>query len=181
MRPSDVADDPAGSFAEVYRAHRDAVYAYLYARSRDQDLAEDLTSETFVRALRGFGRYTARDRPIRAWLYTIARNLLTDEMKSARRRRRATTVEFADYARLPSDDADPAELLHAKLVGEQVRASVARLGSEQARCIVLRFLEGCSVDETSVAMRRSAGAVRALQNRAIHKLRELVTTRALAP
>ena len=181
MGPGEVARDPADAFAEVYRGHRDAVYAYLYARCRDHDLTEDLTSETFMRALRGFARYVARDRPIRAWLYTIARNLLTDEMKSARRRLRAPMPEFVDETRFVSGDPDPAELLCAKLAGELIRATVARLGTEQARCIAMRFLDGCSVDETSVAMRRSAGAVRALQNRGIHKLRELVTTCALAP
>ncbi|NKQ51960.1 sigma-70 family RNA polymerase sigma factor [Amycolatopsis sp. K13G38] len=182
MRPCGGAGaDPADAFAEVYRRHREAVYAYLYSRCRDHDLSEDLTSETFVRALRGFDRYVARDRPIRAWLYTIARNLLTDEMKSARSKRRAPLPESADEISFVSRDPGPAELLCAKHVRELVRASVARLGKEQARCIALRFLEECSVAETSVAMRRSAGAVRALQNRGIHRLRELVTTCALAP
>jgi RNA polymerase sigma-70 factor, ECF subfamily len=178
MRPG--VGDVTDAFAEVYRCHREAVYAYLYARTREHDLAEDLTSETFVRALRGFGGYVS-ERPIRAWLYTIARNLLTDEMKCARRKRCAPMPDFTDETRFASCDPEPGEFLCAEFERELVRASVARLGKEQACCIALRFLEGRSIDETSVAMRRSAGAVKALQNRGIHKLRELVTTSVLAP
>ncbi|AIJ24657.1 RNA polymerase sigma factor [Amycolatopsis methanolica] len=168
------------SFAGVYRAHRAAVFQYLHHRTRDRDLAEDLTSETFARALRGYGSYVARGTPIRAWLVTIARNLLADELKSARHRYHAPLPDSFDEFRWTSGSPDPAELVCREAVRSSMRRVVSRLNAEQARCITMRYFDERTVAETSVAMRRSAGAVRALQNRGIHSLREVLTTGAIA-
>ncbi|GAB2960122.1 sigma-70 family RNA polymerase sigma factor [Amycolatopsis acidiphila] len=168
-------------FAQVYRDNRGAVYAYLYGRAPEHDLAEDLTSETFVRALRAFDAYVAGDRPIRAWLFTIARNLVTDEMKSARRRRQTPLPDMLDESRFVVAEPDPAELVSAGHARDSIRSSLARLGGDQARCLVLRFFEERSIGETSTVMRRSPGAIKALQHRGIDSLRALITTGAIAP
>lgn len=160
-------------FAEIYREYRQDIYRYLYSRTRDDDLAEELTAETFARALARYDKYVPQAPTVRPWLYTIARNLLRDEVKSARWRLQAPAAEFVGATALPPAP-DPAELVAAASVRRQLLGCVADLSDEQARCITLRFFEERSVRETSVAMRRSTGAVRALQNRGMTKLRELV-------
>ena len=82
------------AFAEIYTRHHDAVYAYLYYRVNDVQVAEDLTGEVFLRLVAKMDRYTYRGRPILAWMYTIARNLLIDHQ-----RKQAQAGMFEDVVR----------------------------------------------------------------------------------
>ncbi|MGH7876828.1 MAG: RNA polymerase sigma factor, partial [Candidatus Dormibacteraceae bacterium] len=75
--------DPA-AFAELYDRHFLRIYRFVYSRVRDQSLAEDVTSEVFMKALRGIGRYQDMGRPFVTWLYQIASNAVTDSFRSAR-------------------------------------------------------------------------------------------------
>ena len=74
----------SGAFGELYRQHREAVFRYLRARCRDEDLAVELTAVTFEKAFRGIGRYQTRGGGIVAWLLRIARNTATDHERHHR-------------------------------------------------------------------------------------------------
>ncbi|MEV4144473.1 sigma-70 family RNA polymerase sigma factor [Amycolatopsis sp. NPDC049691] len=165
-----------GSFADIYRSYYGAVYGYLRVRTRDPELSEDLASETFVRALSAIRTYVARDRPIRAWLFTIARNLLRDELKCARRRHCTTSADPYDDTRAVAMSPDPADLAWSAHVRRLLRTRIAELDADQARCLTLRFFEEHSIDETSAEMNRTSGAVKQLQNRSVKRLRDLITT-----
>ena len=72
----------ADAFGELYRIYCDTVFRYIYYRVSTRALAEDLTSETFVRALRRITTFSWQGRDFGAWLVTIARNLVADHFKS---------------------------------------------------------------------------------------------------
>jgi RNA polymerase sigma-70 factor (ECF subfamily) len=161
------------SFGLLYAQYWDAIFGYLRARTGNSAIAEDLASDTFVRALQSIGTLSRRaDTSPRAWFITIARNLLLDDLKSSRRRREIPVWDLFDtdagHGSATSNDG-----LSAVLRAESRRAvhtAMQRLGDEQRTCLYLRFFCGLSVVETAVRMKRSVGAVKSLQLRAIRQL-----------
>lgn len=161
----------AEAFGQVYDAYVDSIYRYLYYRVGSHALAEDLTSETFLRALRRIDSFTWQGKDIGAWFVTIARNLVTDHVKSSRFRLEVSTADMLDADR--ADEGIEDEVL-ARLHNAVLLDAVHELKPEQQECIVLRFLQGLSVAETAKAMGRSEGAVKQLQLRAVRALAKLL-------
>lgn len=159
------------AFGQLYDRYVDSVFRFIYYRVNDRALAEDFTSETFLRALRRISTISYQGRDIGAWFVTIARNIVLDHMKSARHRLEVTTAdssEGGDHA--PS----PENAVLSTLTNERLMTAVAKLGEEQRECVLLRFIQGFSVSETAAVMGKNDGAIKALQHRAIRKLAELV-------
>jgi len=159
------------AFGELYDRYVDTVYRYLLFRVGSQALAEDLTSETFLRALRRIGSVSWQGRDLGAWLVTIARNLAADHFKSGRYRLEVATADMRDADR--AEDGPEGAVLDA-ITHETLLAAVRELGAEQQECIVLRFLQNMSVAETAAAMGKNEGAIKALQYRAVRSLGRLL-------
>jgi RNA polymerase sigma-70 factor, ECF subfamily len=163
----------ADAFGELYDRYVDVVFRYVCCRVGSRQLAEDLTSETFLRALRRIGSFTWQGRDVGAWFVTIARNLVADHDKSSRYRQEVTTDDLTAYGTHLVDDG-PEDAVIEVLRGEVLLSGVRRLGAEQQECVVLRFLQDLSVAETAAVMGRSEGAVKALQYRAVRTLARLL-------
>ncbi|WP_184958651.1 sigma-70 family RNA polymerase sigma factor [Nonomuraea endophytica] len=156
------------AFGTLYDRYVDLVYRYIYFRVGSHPLAEDLTSETFLRALRRVADFTWQGRDFGAWLVTIARNLVTDHFKSGRYRLEITTGEVLD---VPLDGAYiPENAVVTAIINDRVLRAVRDLNPEQQECVVLRFLHGLSLAETALIMGKKSGAIKALQFRAIRAL-----------
>jgi RNA polymerase sigma-70 factor (ECF subfamily) len=164
-------DGDTEAFGLLYDRYVDTVFRYLYYRVASRQLAEDLTSETFLRALRRIGSVTWQGRDLGAWLVTIARNLTADHYKSSRYRLEVSTADMRDADQL--EDGPEGEVLDA-LTNATLLEAVKRLNPEQQECIVLRFLQGMSVSETAEAMGKNDGAIKALQYRAVRSLGRLL-------
>src|SRR6266568_799150 len=156
------------AFANLYDRHVDAVYRYAYFRLRIDAEAEDVTSEVFHRALVAMPRFEPR-RPFLAFLYTIARNVVTDRMRRARPQAR-----FEDALAHPSDAPGPDELASTGDDVRRLRSAIARLTPLQQEVIVLRYLEGRSTKETAVVTGKPESTIRGIQMRALAALRELL-------
>ena len=165
----------AEAFGLVYDRYVDQIYRYLYYRVGSHALAEDLTSETFLRALRRIDSFTYTGKDIGAWFTTIARNLVTDHVKSSRFKLEVSTADMLDADR--GDDGIETQVIE-RLRDAALLDAVHRLKPEQQECIVLRFLQGLSVAETSGVMGRSEGAVKQLQLRAVRTLAKLLPEHA---
>ncbi len=163
----------AEAFAALYDRYVDTVYRYVRYRVASPQLAEDLTSETFLRALRRIGTFTWQGRDVGAWFITIARNLIADHYKSSRYRLELTTDDVTASAPVPVTDGPEGAVL-AGLQSAALLAAVRQLGAEQQECIALRFLQGLSVAETARVMGKNDGAVKALQHRAVRTLGRLL-------
>src|ERR671939_1807989 len=150
------------AFAELYDEYVDRVYRYLLYRVRDASDAEDLTSEVFTRAFANIKRYRWQGKSFLAWLYTIARNAVTDRMRRAR-----PTVDLDDAYGV----AEEGPTAHDRAVrGEQVdalRGAVKHLTTEQQEVLVLRFVENMSSRQVAKVLGKNEGAIRALQFRAL--------------
>ncbi len=164
-------DGDAEAFGELYDHYVTMVHRYVYHRVGDRATAEDVTSETFVRALRRIDSLSFQGRDVGAWLVTIARNIIRDHVKSSRYRLEVATADMRDADRA-TDGPEDAVIAH--LTNQQLLACVQQLGSEQQECIVLRFLHGMSVSETAQIMGKKDGAIKALQHRAVRRLAGMI-------
>jgi RNA polymerase sigma-70 factor (ECF subfamily) len=164
------------AFGLLYDAYSDTVYRYIYYRVSQKPLAEDLTSETFLRALRRISTFTWQGRDFGAWLVTIARNLVADHFKSSRYRLEVPTGEMLDS---DQTESSPEDSVLAYLSNKELLDAVCRLNSQQQECVTLRFLHGLSVAETAKIMGKNDGAIKTLQYRAIRTLARLLPTDTL--
>ena len=158
--------DPA-AFAPLYRRHVRSIYAYCYARLGNHELAEDATSQAFVKALAALPRYRADS--FRAWLFTIAHNVVIDLYRS---RPPAPLDEAWD---VPDSAWTPEEVAVLVEGRRSVRWLLNQLSPDQRDVVALR-LEGLTSPEIATVLGRRPGAVRALQHRAYRRLRDLLNS-----
>ncbi|MEU3194340.1 ECF subfamily RNA polymerase sigma factor, BldN family [Streptomyces sp. NPDC006992] len=164
-------DGEAEAFGRLYDQYSDTVYRYIYYRVGGRATAEDLTSETFLRALRRIGTFTWQGRDFGAWLVTIARNLVADHFKSSRFRLEVTTGEMLDANEV---ERSPEESVLETLSNAALLEAVRKLNPQQQECVTLRFLQGLSVAETARVMGKNEGAIKTLQYRAVRTLARLL-------
>jgi RNA polymerase sigma-70 factor, ECF subfamily len=154
--------DPA-QFSELYTRNFHAVYAYVARRAATREEAEDVTSEVFHDALANLHRFEWRGVPFAAWLMRIAANALADRWH---RNARETA--------LPLDD----ELSDSSMDEVEQRAAlyqlVGNLPADQRGVIVSRFVEQKSIREIAHELKRTEGAIKQLQFRALERLRAQV-------
>lgn len=156
--------DPA-DFAPLYRRYVRSIYAFCYQRLGTRELAEDATSQTFVKALAALPGYRAQS--FRAWLYAIARNVVTDLHRDR------PVLPLDDAPSVAGGDLEAEVLQRASEL--DVRRLLDRLTLEQRDVVELR-LSGLKGPEIAEALGRSPGAVRALQYRAYQQLRTMLAT-----
>jgi RNA polymerase sigma-70 factor (ECF subfamily) len=163
------------AFGRIYDRYVDTVFRFIYFRVGNRQLAEDLTSDTFLRALKRIGSFTWQGRDLGAWLVTIARNLVADHFKSGRYRLEVTAGDVLDADREDrGPEGSPESAVVDHITNVALLTAVKRLNPEQQECIVLRFLQGFSVAETAQAMGKNEGAIKALQYRAVRALARLL-------
>lgn len=167
------------AFGELYARYADVVYRYARSRVRQHELAEDLTAEVFVRALRRISTLTWQGRDVGAWLVTIARHLVADHARASGRRPELLGVELRDSATPVASSVPPAPdaAVEALLRDRELLAAMRTLRDRshgQYACLVLRFWHGMSVAETAAALGISPVATRTLQYRAIRTLADLL-------
>jgi len=160
------------ALGEIYDRYEERIFAYIYRRIGDPNLAEDLTAQVFLKMLEAIRKGNAWHSSFSGWLYRIAHNLVIDQY---RRRGRATHVSIDDAPTLSTAPADePAKAAERRLDAENLRKAINRLTDEQASVVSLRFLGGYSIAEVAAMLDKTEGAVKALQYRAVSNLRRLL-------
>ncbi len=157
----------AEAFGQLYDHYVSGVFRFVYYRVGSQQLAEDLTSETFVRGLRAIQRFNWQGKDFGAWLTTIARNLVADHFKSSRARLEIVAETIPEGK---ATVASPEQEVLALISNEMLFEAVNSLPNEQRDCILMRFIQGMSIAQTAAALGRSEGAIKQLQLRAVRSL-----------
>ncbi len=158
--------DPT-KFDALYELHFERVYYFLARRVHDRATAEDLTSEVFHKALANLATYQWRGAPFAAWLFRIAANALADQYKRASREQPSS-----DNAQNPDEHPDLSSSgletidYHARLF-----RLVDHLPAVQRQVIRERFVEQRSIREIADRLKKTEGAIKQLQFRALQTLR----------
>jgi len=149
------------AFGELYNMYLPRVYGFCRKYSQTREEGEDLTAETFERALAAIGRYEDRSVPLSRWLLRIAHNVIVNRARSAGR-----TSELGDPAFLVSGEShlDGWEEAH------WLRMHVQALPDDQQEVVRLRFYEDQRFQDVAMRMGRSEGAVKQLLRRALQGL-----------
>ncbi len=165
--------DPA-NFDALYRRYLAQVYSFAYYELGDHHVAEDATERVFLAALANLHRFQERARPadgegastFRVWLFRIARNIISNERRTARRR----PTEPIDETTVIADPLNVEEsVVRREEAGAAMRA-VGRLAGDRRRALILRFVDEMSTAEIAGVLGRSEGAVRVLIHRALRNV-----------
>jgi len=160
-----------GAFGTIYDRYLPRVYAFALVQTGNREDAEDITAQTFERALKALPRYESRGAPFSSWLLRIAANLVID------RGRRGGRVVPLDDESLPESampdiaSETPDGMVERWEEALWLRRQVDALPADQRRVVELRFWEDRSVREVAAQMGRSEGAIKQLLYRAVQSLR----------
>lgn len=153
---------------EVYDRYSPELYRYAMRLLGDENAAEECVSETFSRFLNAVKSGKGPENYLRAYLYRIAHNWITDNF------RRQTPNISIDTQTIVTHSDNPCEEAIKKIEVENIRSSLKRLTADQRQVIALRFLEDWTIEQIAQVMEKPPGAIKALQHRALHALRRLI-------
>lgn len=159
------------ALGELYDRYEARIFIYVYRRTGDEALAEDLTAQVFVKMLQAIRERRAWHSSFSGWLYRIAHNVVIDHY---RQRDKQVLIGLDEAPDIVDEHDDPAQSAEMRLTTDKVRFAMRQLTDEQAEVLSLRFLEGYSIFEVAVMMNKTEGAIKALQYRAVATLRNLL-------
>lgn len=154
------------AFGALFRAYNAMLLRYLRVLA-GPEVADDLSSETWLDVVRGLRRFDGDEAGFRGWLFTIARRRHLDWRRKQGRRPVTVGDEALDHI---ATGVDPAVTLDAVAATEAALQLVATLPPEQAEVVALRAIAGLDVAEVAAVVGKSNGAVRVLAHRGLHRL-----------
>ena len=168
------------AYRELIRRYERPVYSLIYRMVRDNETAEDLAQETFIKVLNHIDRYRPEFK-FSSWLFKIANNITIDHL----RRRQLDTISIegspdavtgesmrATAVTVKSGGESPLEEMESKEIGAAIEAAIAKLRPEYRACIILRHVEDYSYDEIAEIVKLPLGTVKTYIHRARQELRE---------
>jgi len=167
------ARDADAAVRLLYTRHAGALHGYVARFCPDRASADDIVQETFIRAWRHLPQLTAGDRPVRPWLFRVARNLLTDADRAARSRPVTVQVQLAEEGR---DDTGLNQVLDRQLVTGALR----QLSPAHRAVLVEIFYQGDSVARAARQLGIPHGTARSRLHYALQALREQLDAREAA-
>jgi RNA polymerase sigma-70 factor (ECF subfamily) len=164
------------AFGRLYDTYFGKIYAYVYRKTGDRQAAEDLTADTFMKALANIKGYRYTGQPFAAWLYRIAANVVTDHYRSRR-----VAAPLDDSLQVAGTEGNP-EAVALHLDDQQaVARAIQTLSPDQQDVILLRFSGGLKLKEIAEVVGKTEGAVKALMFRALGGLKGKLTESGVRP
>jgi len=170
------------AYRELVRRYERPIFSLLYRMVRDRELAEDLSQETFVKALNAIESYRPEYK-FSSWLFKIANNAAIDHLR--RRELDTLSLEGSPHAVPPDameatalqigDRAEnPLDIVEAKELGGEIERAIAQLRPEYRACILLRHVDGRAYEEIAEMLDLPLGTVKTYIHRARNELRRLL-------
>ncbi len=157
------------AFGSIYDALVTPVYRYIFYRV-DQQIAEDLTEDTFLKAWQNLGKYKETSKtPFSAWVFKIAHNLICDHY-----RKNQPVLEIDENLPSTHVDLNPSTTINIKFNQIKLRQAINKLPENFQQVIVLKYINELDNDEISKATGKSEGSIRTIQFRALKQLRVLL-------
>jgi RNA polymerase sigma-70 factor, ECF subfamily len=159
------------ALAQIHDRYYGPIFRYIAFRLGNPDLAEDLTSEVFVRFLHALRQPSAPQNSLKGWLYGVASRIVADHFRQLYRHPEQQLLETA-----ASPDDDPADSADQTITWQALGAALNELTADQRQALALRFGDELSIREAAQVMGKSEGSIKQLQARAVAAL-----TRRLSP
>lgn len=154
-------------FSKIYDRYIYKIYRFIFLKVNSQEIAQDLTSETFLRGWESFKNGNKIDNP-QAFLYQIARNLVTDHYREKGR----AQVVSAEYVEITDPRTNSEEKALARSDLDTIKLALANLKEDYQNVIIWHYLDDLSIPEITKMLDKSEGAVRVMLHRALKALRE---------
>ena len=164
----ELAKNDRHAFAQLYRAHYPAVAGYLYRRTGDTHIAEDLVSEVFISVLRYLPRYRQRNIPFKYWLYRIATNKANRWAK--KHKRSAKNIQYNEAIVDPASESD----LNTRQDSQRAINALLNLPPNFQSVIALYHIEELSIEQISLVLKCKPGTVKSRLSRARQALRIII-------
>jgi RNA polymerase sigma-70 factor, ECF subfamily len=160
------------AYGSIYTEMYTPVFKYVFARTRDKELSEDITGDVFMRFLSSLHLYkTQKDTPL-SYLFTIARNLLINNGK----KKRPVLFEEGVEENIPAGERTE---LEKQILSEEVSlvlSALEHIQRDQREVLELKFLSELSTKEVAIMLRKTEANIRQLESRGMRKLREYLQT-----
>lgn len=163
----DAIQGEASAFGLLYKHYQPKIYRFVYFKVGRREEAEDLTHHVFLKAWQNIENFKPRGFPFGSWLYRMARNQVIDFYRTQKSN---LSIDELDPDSLRGNE-DVAHALDHRLDIQKVRQAILRLKPEHQDVLIMRFIEEYSVKEVADALKKSEGAVKLLQHRAMEKLK----------
>ena len=157
------------TFAHFYEEFAQPVYAYLYYRTRNKAIAEDLTSQTFLKALEKFDCFDESKGGFKCWIYQIARNTLVDHYRAAKPIRDLETV--FDLA----GEEDVEEEVKRSESRERVQKALHCLNENQRELVIMRLWDELTFKEIAEFLEKTEASIKMTFYRALQDVEKQLT------
>ncbi len=154
-------------FTKHYKTYKNKIFQFLYIRlGGNRELAEDLTSETFIKAYEKYDTYD-QSKPFSAWVYAIARNIFIDFLRKNR-----VVIDIEEINVLEDTTALPDELADIELSYKYIETYIHTLPPIQRECVFLRYIDDLTHADIADIVGKSEDNIRQIISRAIRSLRK---------
>jgi len=172
------------AFRLLVEQHSRAVFRLAYRMTGNEEDAEDIVQETFLKAYRQINKFDARA-SFSTWLYRIASNCSLDLLRKRktreRNRDRGPDPDRDVLGSIPSPTPGPDRELHSSQISHCVHAALDELSGQERAAFILRHFEGLSIDEIGLALGTGASATKHSIFRAVQKLRRSLEPMVSSP
>lgn len=168
------------AYRELVRRYERPIFSLIFRMVRDREMAEDLTQETFIKALNALESYRPEFK-FSSWIFKIANNTSIDQL----RRREVDTLSLDGSPSAETPDAieatalqvgskgeSPLDEMEAREIGKAIEAAIGKLRPEYRACILLRHVEGLAYEEIAESLNLPLGTVKTYIHRARNELRD---------
>lgn len=160
-------DNLRKNFSEIYDQNVSQIYRFIFLKVNSQEIAQDLTSETFLRGWEAFQDQKEIENP-RAFLYKVARNLVTDYYREKGR----VQIVSSEDMKIVDHRVDLEESAAIMSDMAQVKNALSELNEDYQNAIVWRYIEDLPMSEIAYLLDRTEQATRVLLHRALKSLKE---------
>jgi RNA polymerase sigma-70 factor (ECF subfamily) len=160
------------AFGDLYTRYLDQLYRYVFYRVADEQVAEDLTENIFLKVWENLAKLQKPHTSFPAWLYRIAHNVIIDHYRTQK-----PTVSWDDLSerQMSTMDDSPEKVLLDVEESKQLAKAISQLKPRLAQVIVCRFIQKLSHAQTAEIMGLNEGHIRVLQYRALKQLRQILS------
>lgn len=161
------------SFTFLYELYVEKIYRFVYFKTWHQETAEDITAQTFLKAMEHMNDYDLNKGTFSSWLYRIAHNTIVDHYRTTKKE-----VDIDTLFDLSSGENIPAQTEVRRALGE-VEAYLKKLPADTRELLLMRLWQGLSYQEIAEVTGKSEGALKMAASRALRDLRSSLSTVAL--